>query len=39
VAPLNAAVNPNDSDTGKKALTTFNGVPAIYSSSLTIPLR
>lgn len=38
VAPLNAAVNPKDSDTGKKALTTLSGVPAIYSSSFTIPL-
>jgi len=38
VAPLSAAVNPKDSQTGKKALTIFNGVPQIYSSSLTIPL-
>jgi len=38
VAPLNAAVNPKDSETGKKALTTLSGVPEIYSSSLTIPL-
>jgi len=38
VAPLKAAVKPNDSETGKKALTTLSGVPAIYSSSLTIPL-
>jgi hypothetical protein len=38
VAPLNAAVNPKDSETGINAFTTFNGVPEIYSSSLTIPL-
>jgi len=38
VAPLNAAVNPKDSLTGKNALTILSGVPAIYSSSLTIPL-
>lgn len=38
VAPLNAAVNPKDSETGINAFTTFNGVPLIYSSSLTIPL-
>jgi hypothetical protein len=38
VAPLRAAVNPKDSETGKWDLTILVGVPWTYSSSITIPL-
>lgn len=38
VADLRAAVNPKDSETGKKAFKQLSGVPATGSSSLTTPL-
>jgi hypothetical protein len=38
VFPLNNPVKPNDSETGKKALTKLSGVPEIWVYSTTCPL-